>query len=240
VDNFVSTIERSYNSNTHPAHINNPSLSVIAIKDDNTIKTMSPHIFQEILHEHHILIPNYNLANIACDRYGLSSLNSLKEVCIMEGISIFIYLFFNLFNAFGYQDQSTTSNTPKIMDRQLKQFVENIETNHPNILRIIRMHSYAGIELSHFSSDHVAWRDTLLDFYCNQDDSTKQSLLRWTDVATKGSIQFWHIPPAGFGVFFDIRSGQQWIIIATPNYMDEDGIQKKIHSHVGIIILNST
>jgi len=113
------------------------------------------------------------------------------------------------------------------MDRQLKQFVENIETNHPNILRIIRMHSYAGIELSHFSSDHVAWRDTLLDFYCNQDDSTKQSLLRWTDVATKGSIQFWRIPPAGFGVFFDIRSGQQWIIIATPNYMDEDGIQKK-------------
>jgi len=117
LDNFVSTIECSYNSNTHPAHINNPSLSVIAIKDDNTIKTMSPHIFQEILHEHHILIPNYNLANIACDQYGLSSLNSLKEVCIMEDISIFICLFFYLFNAFGYQDQSSTSNTPKIMDR---------------------------------------------------------------------------------------------------------------------------
>ncbi|KAF8800472.1 hypothetical protein BYT27DRAFT_7026457, partial [Phlegmacium glaucopus] len=74
-----------------------------------------------------------------------------------------------------------------------------------------------------FSSDHVAWWDTLSEPYCVQDETTKQSLLRWTELSTTNAIQFWRVVPAGFGAFFNIRSGRQWIIIATPNLMDKDG-----------------
>ena len=35
------------------------------------------------------------------------------------------------------------------------------------------------------------------------------------------AVQFWRIAPEGFGIFFDIRCGQQLIIIATANYESE-------------------
>jgi hypothetical protein len=68
-----------------------------------------------------------------------------------------------------------------------------------------------------FSSDHAAWRETLSEPYCDQDDVAKQSSLRWTEASMRNTIQFWQLAPAGFGIFFDIQSGQQWVIIATPN-----------------------
>jgi hypothetical protein len=98
----------------------------------------------------------------------------------------------------------------------LKQFIENLELEKPNILRIVRMKSYSGIETLSFSSDHAAWRDTSSDPYCAYDDSSQQFLLRWTDVSTKNAVQFWKITPAGFGMFFDVRSGKHLVIIATP------------------------
>lgn len=85
------------------------------------------------------------------------------------------------------------------------------------------MKSYAGIESSLFSSDHAAWRDTQLDPYCIDDDSAMQSFLRWTEAATTNVVQFWRITPAGFGMFFDIRSGQQLVIVATPDVANRNG-----------------
>jgi hypothetical protein len=84
------------------------------------------------------------------------------------------------------------------------------------------MKSCSGVESSLFSSDHAAWRDTLTEPYCVADDVSKQSLLRWTNVSTSNATQFWKITPAGFGTFLDIRSGQQWIIIATPYRGDDE------------------
>lgn len=71
-----------------------------------------------------------------------------------------------------------------------------------------------------FSSDHAAWRDTPQKV----DDMAKRSLLRWTDVSLENSVQFWRITPAGFGSFFDIRSGHLWLIVASPRPVEEDGI----------------
>jgi hypothetical protein len=98
----------------------------------------------------------------------------------------------------------------------LKHFVDNIEQDRPKTSRIVRMTSYSGAELLPFSSDHIAWRDTASDPYCFHDLSEELSL-RWTDVYTANAVQFWRMAPAGFGMFFDLRSGRLLVIIAAPN-----------------------
>src|ERR1700734_1874338 len=60
---------------------------------------------------------------------------------------------------FCFQDQ-TAEETPELKEGILKQFIENLELENPNILRIVHMKSYSGIETLLFSSDHAAWRDT--------------------------------------------------------------------------------
>lgn len=124
-------------------------------------------------------------------------------------------------------DQSV-SETPQVKDGILKQFVDNLELDIPNTLRIIRMKSYLGAESLPFASDHAAWRDTVSDPYCIHETSEKSSL-RWTDVSTAHAIQFWRIAPAGFGTFFDVRSGQQLVIIATPETSDDDTLHTFTH-----------
>jgi hypothetical protein len=119
-------------------------------------------------------------------------------------------------------DQSTSSKTPIVKMRFFKQFIENLESPDPNILRIIQMRSDAGIESSLFSSDHAAWRDTLLEPYCVHDDIKKLSSLRWTNISTKNSVQFWRIVPAGCGAFFDVRSGQQLFIVGSCHTWNSD------------------
>ena len=83
------------------------------------------------------------------------------------------------------------------------------------------MKSYSGAESLPFTSEHAAWRDTVSDPYCDGETSEYTSL-RWTDLSTTDAIQFWKMMPAGFGAFFDVRSGLQLIIIATPICADED------------------
>jgi hypothetical protein len=88
------------------------------------------------------------------------------------------------------------------------------------------MKSYFGAEPLPFSSDHVAWRETVLNPFCVY-DSLEESSLRWTDVSTANAIQFWRIAPAGFGVFFDIRSGSQLVVIGTTECANLEGGKDK-------------
>ena len=108
-------------------------------------------------------------------------------------------------------------------DGILKQFVKNLELNNPNTLCIIRMKSYSGAEAFPFASDHVAWRETAFNPYCIY-DSSDESSLRWTNVFTANAVQFWRIAPAGFGIFLDIRSGCQLVIIATTQCTNDEGV----------------
>jgi hypothetical protein len=39
-----------------------------------------------------------------------------------------------------------------------------------------------------FLSDHAAWRETLSELYCDQDDVAKQSSLRWTEASMGNTI----------------------------------------------------
>jgi hypothetical protein len=66
-----------------------------------------------------------------------------------------------------------------------------------------------------FGSEYVAWRETKSDVYCKQDDSSLLNLLRWNDISMANSLQWWTPLPHGFGAVMDVRSGSQWIIIAT-------------------------
>lgn len=86
------------------------------------------------------------------------------------------------------------------------------------------MKSYSGVESSLFSSNHAAWRDTISDPYCDY-DSSEESSLCWTDISTVNAVQFWRIAPAGFGVYLDIRSGCQLVIVATSESGSEDGVK---------------
>jgi ribosomal protein S26 len=52
------------------------------------IQVMVPRSFQQELRSKHIIIADFNLPRISCDRQGLMSLNSLKEVVNIEGIRV--------------------------------------------------------------------------------------------------------------------------------------------------------
>jgi hypothetical protein len=119
------------------------------------------------------------------------------------------------------QDQSS-SDTPQLKEGILRHFVDNLELENPNTLRVVRMRTYSGAESFPFSSDHAAWRDTVSDPYCVH-DSSEESSLRWADISTANAVQFWRVAPVGFGIFFDIRSGHQLVIVATPECADDDG-----------------
>ena len=80
---------------------------------------------------------------------------------------------------------------------------------------------YSGAESFPFASDYAAWRDTVSDPYCDGESSDNSSL-RWTDASTTNAVQFWRIAPAGFDIFFDVRSGHLLVIIATPEYTNVD------------------
>lgn len=62
----------------------NQSTAIKAINREVT-EDMSPRYFQQELRSKHIIITDCNLPRISCDRRGLMSLNSLKEVVSVEG-----------------------------------------------------------------------------------------------------------------------------------------------------------
>jgi hypothetical protein len=100
----------------------------------------------------------------------------------------------------------------------IQKFIENLKSQSRNILGTFHIKSYLGMESLPFLSDHAAWQEMLSEPYWDQDDVAKQSSLRCTEASTRNAIQFWQLIPAGFGIFFNIWSGQQWVIIATPNH----------------------
>lgn len=176
--------------------------------------------FQILLRSSHIIITDMGLSEIPCNRMGLMTLNSLKEIVDIEGKTF--HLVYKLkFTHLKWEDQSTIG-TSKLEKRSLQQFIDNLEEENGNVLRIVRMKSDRGFELNPFSSDYAAWRNTLQDPSSVLDDTSKQQILRWTDVSTKNSVQFWRLVPAGFGAFFDVRSGSLWIIIATSRAVEDD------------------
>ena len=105
----------------------------------------------------------------------------------------------------------------KAVSGTLRQFIENAESgDNRKTLRVVRMPSEASPSQTPFGSEFVAWRETKLRVYCQEEDISLIKSLLWYDIATEHSAQWWTLTPYGLGVCFDVRAGSQWVVIATP------------------------
>jgi hypothetical protein len=71
------------------------TLAIKAIGNE-LVQRMSPQSFQQELRKKHIIIADNGQPSISCDRAGLMTLNSLKELVKIEGKSppFFIFIFY--------------------------------------------------------------------------------------------------------------------------------------------------
>jgi hypothetical protein len=87
VRNITTKIEENFTTptQTHALCAENVSTSRIKPITRSVIQEMTPCSFQKMLRSNHIVITDYNLPYISCDRNGLMSINSLKELVDIEG-----------------------------------------------------------------------------------------------------------------------------------------------------------
>lgn len=81
VDGFLSKAMDNFTSGDS-MHAQASAIKSISRED---AQQMSPQLFQETLRKKHILVADHNLPPIPCDRRGLASLNSMKELVNIEG-----------------------------------------------------------------------------------------------------------------------------------------------------------
>jgi len=85
VKEFMVLVQRAYGDANTAVHIQTPLSSVFATLNRAKIDQATPSSFQAVLRDKHIIIPDFNLPKIACDRQGITSLNGLREVVEVEG-----------------------------------------------------------------------------------------------------------------------------------------------------------
>ncbi len=103
----------------------------------------------------------------------------------------------------------------------LRQFVDNSTSDAGGkILRVIHAPSDVLKQLP-FATEYLAWRETRSLTYCKEEDNSLIGLLRWNDFSNTDAIQWWTMAPHGFGVYFDVHAGSQWIAIAAV-HVDSD------------------
>jgi hypothetical protein len=92
VRNITTKIEDNFTLATETLCPEYVSTSKIKSITRSVAQEMSPRSFQKMLRSNHIIITDYNLPSISCDRKGLTSINGLKELVNIEGSSYFILL----------------------------------------------------------------------------------------------------------------------------------------------------
>ena len=78
-------IEGKFTFGDHMLCAENEKPSAVKAIGYETVQQMSPQSFQKELRSKHIIIADINLPPISCDRPGLMTLNSLKEIVNIEG-----------------------------------------------------------------------------------------------------------------------------------------------------------
>jgi hypothetical protein len=95
VRDIATKIEDNFTLATQPFRPDSEeyvSTSKIKSITRNIAQEMSPRSFQEMLRTNHVVIADYNLPYISCDRKGLTSINGLKERVNIEGNFFFFFL----------------------------------------------------------------------------------------------------------------------------------------------------
>lgn len=67
---------------------------------------------------------------------------------------------------------------------------------------------------TNFGSEYLTWRETKSHVYCKGEDASLIKLLRWNDISTTHSVQWWTPIPHGFGAFIDVRAGSLLVMVA--------------------------
>lgn len=88
IEKFITKIMDNFKCSEPLCMEYDDQTSAITSISRESAQQMSPRSFQELLRSKHIIIADYNLPSIPCDRNGLMSLNSLKETVNIEGKDI--------------------------------------------------------------------------------------------------------------------------------------------------------
>lgn len=84
---FLSKAEDIFAARDRVPYVENHQKSGIKAMDRTVSQQMSPSDFQIMLRSKHVIIIDHNLPVVSCDRRGLTTLNSLKEIVDLEGMS---------------------------------------------------------------------------------------------------------------------------------------------------------
>jgi hypothetical protein len=85
----LEKIENNFATGDHTLRMEYNPTSAIKLVSRESAQQMSPHSFQKMLRSKQIVIADYNLPYVSCDRHGLMSLNSFKEIVNIEGAKFY-------------------------------------------------------------------------------------------------------------------------------------------------------
>jgi hypothetical protein len=80
----------------------------------------------------------------------------------------------------------------------------------------------APVEISTYSSDVYAWNETEGERYCKESEHVPTADIRWGRASLMGAFTGWRIIPEGFGSVIEIKTGNEWLIVARPTSVDQD------------------
>ena len=214
--------------NGKPRHFSEKENSYFKIIPKHQFRTMPTTLIHAHLQNRHIVIPDMKTEWLPFNLQGFRELDSLDTLVQIEGR---VVMHVNIVPSHVLLDQSVPRMVPeRLVSGTLRQFIENVESRrNKKVLRIIRMPSETSPSRTRFGSEFVAWRETKSLAYCSQEDPSLIKLLAWNDIATQHSTQWWTLTPHGFGLSMDVRSGCQWIVIATPPQNSGQDAVKLLH-----------
>lgn len=207
-----------------PRHFSDEHNSYFVVIPKQQFDAMRTPLIHAHLQDRCIVIPDMQVGCILFDRQGFRKLDSLDTLVQIEGKAVMFTR--QRFPPDGLLDQTlppmdeNTSDqrlSERLFSGTLRQFIDNVESSgNKKVLRIVRMQSEASPGYTSFGSEFVAWRETKSRAYCKHEDPSLIKLLAWNDIATAHATQWWTQTPHGFGLYFDVRQGCQWVVIATP------------------------
>jgi hypothetical protein len=105
----------------------------------------------------------------------------------------------------------------------LQQFINLTSGDSGKVLRIVRMPSKLPLQQTNFGSEYLTWCETKSRVYCKGEDASLIKLLRWNDISTTHSVQWWTPILHGFGAFINVRAGSLLVMVAASPHTYSEG-----------------
>jgi len=103
----------------------------------------------------------------------------------------------------------------------LAQILRASRREHGRVLNALDLpRSLSGVNVSHYTTEVVAWRATQERPFCKDRYPTGDNY--WELVATRGARSWTHIDADGLGTRFEVGCGAKWIVIGRPPLTEDD------------------